>query len=82
MSRTVALVTDSTAMLPRDVVERYGIQVVPLQVVIGARSYDEGLDPDVTAETIAAALREWTPVSTSRPTRGMTRTLAYGSRSG
>ena len=68
MSRTVALVTDSTAMLPRDVVERYGIQVVPLQVVIGARSYDEGLDPDVTAETIAAALREWTPVSTSRPT--------------
>ena len=68
MSRTVALVTDSTAMLPRDVVERHGIQVVPLQVVIGARSYDEGLDPDVTAETIAAALREWTPVSTSRPT--------------
>jgi DegV family protein with EDD domain len=68
MPRTVALVTDSTAMLPRDVVERYGIYVVPLQVVIGAHSYDDGLDPDVTAETIAAALREWTPVSTSRPT--------------
>jgi len=68
MSRTVALVTDSTAMLPREVVERYGILVVPLQVVIGARSHDEGLDPDVTPETIAAALREWTPVSTSRPT--------------
>ena len=68
MSRTVALVTDSTAMLPRDVVERYGIEVVPLQVVIGATSYDEGVDPDVTPETIAAALREWTPVSTSRPT--------------
>jgi fatty acid kinase fatty acid binding subunit len=68
MPRTVALVTDSTAMLPRDVVERYDIYVVPLQVVIGARSYDEGLDPDVTAESIAAALREWTPVSTSRPT--------------
>jgi DegV family protein with EDD domain len=68
MSRTVALVTDSTAMLPRDVVERYGIEVVPLQVVIGATSYDEGVDPDVTPETIAAALREWKPVSTSRPT--------------
>lgn len=68
MSRTVALVTDSTAMLPREVVERHGIAVVPLQVVIGARSYDEGVDPDVTPETIAAALREWTPVSTSRPT--------------
>lgn len=68
MSRTVALVTDSTAMLPRDVVERHGIEVVPLQVVIGATSYDEGVDPDVTPETIVAALREWTPVSTSRPT--------------
>jgi DegV family protein with EDD domain len=68
MSRTVALVTDSTAMLPRDVVERHGIHVVPLQVVIGARSLDEGADPDVSAGTIAAALREWTPVSTSRPT--------------
>ncbi len=68
MSRTVALVTDSTAMLPRDVVERHGIAVVPLQVVIGATSYDEGVDPDVTPETIADALREWTPVSTSRPT--------------
>ena len=68
MSATVALVTDSTAMLPRDVVERHGIRVVPLQVVIGARSHDEGVDPDVTAETMAAALRKWTPVSTSRPT--------------
>jgi DegV family protein with EDD domain len=37
-------------------------------VVIGARSHDDGVDPDVTPETIAAALREWTPVSTSRPT--------------
>ena len=68
MSRTVALVTDSTAMLPREAVERHGIEVVPLQVVIGATSHDEGVDPDGTPETIAAALREWTPVSTSRPT--------------
>ncbi len=68
MSRTIALVTDSTAMLPREVAERRGIRVVPLQVVIGATSHDEGVDPDVTPETIAAALREWTPVSTSRPT--------------
>jgi DegV family protein with EDD domain len=68
MPGTVALVTDSTAMLPNDVVEGCGIRVVPLQVVIGARSYDEGTDPEVTPETIAEALRKWTPVSTSRPT--------------
>jgi DegV family protein with EDD domain len=54
-------------MLPRELVERHGIRVVPLQVVIGATAHDEGVDPDVTPETIAAALREWTPVSTSRP---------------
>ena len=67
MSRRVALVTDSTAMLPPDVVEARDITVVPLQVVVGATSYDEGVDPEATPATIAAALREWTPVSTSRP---------------
>jgi DegV family protein with EDD domain len=67
MSRRVALVTDSTAMLPPDLVAARDIIVVPLQVVIGATSYDEGVDPEATPETIAAALREWTPVSTSRP---------------
>jgi DegV family protein with EDD domain len=68
MAHPVALVTDSTALLPADVAQRRGITVVPLQVVIGARAYDEGVDPEATPETIAAALREWTPVSTSRPT--------------
>ena len=68
MSRTVALVTDSTALLPSGLAAARGITVVPLQVVVGATSYDEGVDPEATPETIAAALREWTPVSTSRPT--------------
>ena len=67
MSRTVALVTDSTALLPPEVVEERGIVVVPLQVVVGARSYHEGVDEEATSDTIARALREWTPVSTSRP---------------
>src|SRR5215218_1716160 len=68
MSRTVALITDSTALLPHEVAERRGIHVIPLQVVLGARSYDEGVDDEASSGTIAAALREWTPVSTSRPT--------------
>jgi DegV family protein with EDD domain len=68
MSRTIALVTDSTASLPVEVAERRDIIVVPLQVVIGAQSYDEGVAGGATPKTVAAALREWTPVSTSRPT--------------
>lgn len=64
----VALVTDSTASLPPEVADKHGIIVVPLQVVIGAKSYDEGVEGGATAQTVADALKKWTPVSTSRPT--------------
>jgi DegV family protein with EDD domain len=64
---SVALVTDSTASLPAEVAAARDITVVPLQVVIGATSYDEGVDAGATPEMLAVALRAWTPVSTSRP---------------
>ena len=38
----VAVVTDSTSYLPAELVRERGIAVVPLQVVIGGTSYDEG----------------------------------------
>ncbi|MCW2821653.1 MAG: DegV family protein [Marmoricola sp.] len=64
----VALVTDSTATLSAETAAERGITVVPLQVVIGATSYDEsGGDESVTPRMLAEALRAWTPVSTSRP---------------
>jgi DegV family protein with EDD domain len=62
------IVTDSTATLPAEVAAERGIVVVPLQVVIGATVYDEGTADGATPELVAAALKEWTPVSTSRPT--------------
>ena len=71
MARRVALVTDSTAMLPPDVTAERGIRVVPLQVVVGATSYHEGVDDEATPATVAEALRRWSPVSTSRPTPAM-----------
>ena len=64
--RTV-IVTDSTAMLPPEVAAERGIVVVPLQVVIGATVYDEGTPGGATPDLVAGALKEWTPVSTSRP---------------
>lgn len=65
---SVVLVTDSTASLSAEAVAGHGITVVPLQVVIGATSYDEsGGDDCVTPQMLADALRAWTPVSTSRP---------------
>jgi DegV family protein with EDD domain len=65
MARRVAVVTDSTSALPECVVTDREVVVVPLQVIIGARAYDEGreVDPGMVAD----ALRSWTPVSTSRP---------------
>ena len=62
----VVIVTDSTASLPEDVVAERGIVVVPLQVVIGAEVFDEGSE-GATPATVAEALREFRPVSTSRP---------------
>jgi DegV family protein with EDD domain len=63
---SVFVVTDSTASLPPEVAAERGIIVVPLQVVIGANSYDEGSE-EATPERVAQALREFRPVSTSRP---------------
>lgn len=66
---SIAVVTDSTAYLPRATAAGHGIHVVPMQVAIGGRSHLEGRD--VTAEEVAAALRAFTPVSTSRPSPAM-----------
>jgi DegV family protein with EDD domain len=65
---SVALVTDSTASLSAATAAEHGVTVVPVQVVIGATSYDEsGAEDSVTPQMLADALKSWTPVSTSRP---------------
>ena len=62
---SVAIVTDSTASLPEDLVASHGITVVPLHVVLGGQEFSEGVD--FTTSELAAALRKFTRVSTSRP---------------
>src|SRR3954451_719750 len=59
-------VTDSTGSLPPQVALERGIVVIPLQVVIGATVYDEGAE-GATPELVAQALKDFRPVSTSRP---------------
>jgi DegV family protein with EDD domain len=60
----VGVLTDSTAYLPADLVDELGIEVVPLEVVMGGVAHAE---PDVSSADLAAALKRWVPVSTSRP---------------
>lgn len=70
VSADVAVVTDSTAYLPADVAARHGITVVPLHVVVGGRSGEEGVD--VTPADVAAALAgRRSVVTTSRPAPGV-----------
>jgi DegV family protein with EDD domain len=65
----VAVVTDSTAYLPPDLVARYGVQIVPLYVVLAGHSGREG--DDIGPGDVARALAvRGQPVSTSRPTPG------------
>jgi DegV family protein with EDD domain len=44
MTRTFAVVTDSTADLPREWQARYGIDVVPLKVLFGKETFRDGVD--------------------------------------
>src|SRR4051794_7845698 len=66
---SVAVVTDSTAYLPADLVEEFGIAGVPLYVGLAGRSGREG--SDVTPGEVARVLStRGGHVSTSRPTPG------------
>jgi len=65
----VAVVTDSAAYLPQELIDGYGIHIVPLYVVLAGRSGREGVD--ITPDDVARALAvRGATVSTSRPTPG------------
>src|SRR6476620_4491444 len=64
MTRAAALVSDSTSV-DREMAQRLDVTVVPLQVIIGDTSYDEG--DGASPDDVASALKEKQSVSTSRP---------------
>jgi DegV family protein with EDD domain len=65
MAGRVVVVTDSTAYLPDGLADRLDVGVVPLQVSLGGRPGQEGIE--VTPVDVASALARWVPVTTSRP---------------
>ncbi len=62
---TVAVVADSAASLPPDLAARWGIAVVPLQVVVDGTAYAEG--EAIDAPAVLAHLVAGRDVSTSQP---------------
>ncbi|MEU9080137.1 DegV family protein [Kitasatospora sp. NPDC048538] len=65
MPSDLALVTDSTAYLPQEALDRHGITVVPLSVVVGDSVLCEGVE--ISPKDVAEALRGKQRVTTSRP---------------
>lgn len=65
MGDRVVVVTDSTSYLPRGWAAAESISVVPVQVIVAGRPYDE--TDDDQAEVVSLALEQWQPVTTSRP---------------
>ena len=63
MSKPVAVVTDSTASLPADLVAKYNIHVVPLLVVWDGKTYRDGVD--ITPEDFYEKLRTAKTLPTS-----------------
>jgi len=44
MSKKVAIITDSTAYLPDDLVKKHNITILPLEVIWGDKVYKDGID--------------------------------------
>ncbi len=63
----VALVTDSTAYIPQDLIDRYGIYIVPLELIWGDKTYQDGVEiqPDEFYKKLKTAT---VMPSTSQPT--------------
>ena len=69
MTRTFAVVTDSTADLPDEWRSRYGIEVVPLKVLFGKETFRDRVD--MTDEQFFARLAKSTSLpTTSAPSPG------------
>lgn len=56
MTNKVAIVTDTTACIPREMVEKYGIEVVPIELIVDGKVYRDGID--ITSSEFYALLRQ------------------------
>lgn len=61
----VAVVTDSTACLPPDMVAASGVVVVPIHVIVDRQTHLDGVD--ISSDEVAAALTRGASVSTAKP---------------
>ena len=70
MAPTVAVVTDSTACIPPELAERYGIEIVPAHIIVGGRTYADSLTAD-TREFYEELRTSRERATTAAPSPGM-----------
>lgn len=63
-----AVVTDSTAYLPKEIVEKYNIHIIPLNVIFGEESYKEEIE--LSADDFYQMVKEKELPKTSQPAIG------------
>ena len=66
----VAIVTDSTACIPGEVAARYGIEIVPVHLIVGGRTYEDSLTAD-TSEFYERLRTSSERPTTAAPSPGM-----------
>ena len=75
MAQKVAIVTDSSACIPAELVEQYGIGVVPLSVIFGDKTYQDGVD--ISPVEFYTRLRETEELPTTAHSSAGTHLEAY-----
>lgn len=69
MMRKVGIITDSTACIPEDLVAKYNIGVVPIQIIFEGKSYLDGID--ITPGEVYRIMRQQENLpTTSTPSAG------------
>jgi DegV family protein with EDD domain len=61
--KSVSIVTDTTACIPREYIDRYHITIVPVQMIIDNRSYRDGID--ITPDEFYTLLRQAEKIPTT-----------------
>ena len=65
MKHEIAIVTDSSASLPQEIVDKYGVTVIPMQIQFQDEAYRDGID--ITREEFYGKLNGPIMPSTSQP---------------
>ncbi len=63
----VRIITDTTACLPKEVAEEYGLPVIPQIIHFGEESYYEGIDMDIDAFMQRLRLSKELPKTSAPP---------------